>query len=124
MKHSAIWPRVLLILGIGAMLVGAIDPLEGSLLILPGAGVAALGAFLGGSRWRRLLGWAFALVAVGVAAMFVLSWLGGVGGKSGRSMYWLAVVAPYPVGWMLGLVGAVLALVESFRRDRPPLRTN
>ena len=36
------------------MLVGAIDPIEGSLLILPGSGLVALGTFLAQSE-RRLI---------------------------------------------------------------------
>jgi hypothetical protein len=47
--------------------------------------------------------------------MVVLSWFGGVGGDTGRSMWWLVVVIPYPVGWVIGLVGAVLTLVEYFK---------
>jgi K+-transporting ATPase A subunit len=80
------------------MLIGAIDPLEGSLIILPAAGLVALGALLGKSRHRRLLCWSFILVAVGIGALWVLSAFGGVGGRTGRSMWWLLVVLPYPVG--------------------------
>ena len=53
------WPHVLVIVGLIAMLIGAIDPLEGSLIILPGSGLVALGALLGQCRHRRLLYWAF-----------------------------------------------------------------
>ena len=69
------------------MLIGAVDPLEGSFIILPGVGLVALGALLGKSRHRVLLYWSFALVAVGVAAMVALSCLGGIGGNTGRSMW-------------------------------------
>jgi hypothetical protein len=106
------WPHVLVIVGLIAMLIGAVDPLEGSLIILPGSGLAALGALLGQSRRRRLLYWAFGLIAVGVGAMFVLSGFGGTGGSSGSSNWWLLVVLPYPVGWIIGLVGVILSLRE------------
>ena len=36
MKTPTFWPRVLMIAGLAGMLIGAIDPLEGSLIILPG----------------------------------------------------------------------------------------
>lgn len=39
--------RTLFIVGYVAMLNGAIDPLEGSLLILPGSGLVALGSYFG-----------------------------------------------------------------------------
>lgn len=98
------------------MLLGALDPLEGSLIILLGTGLVALGAFLGKSRRRLLLYWALALVAVGVGAMFILSAFGGFGGDTGRSNWWGLLILPYAVGWVVGLVGAILALVESFKR--------
>ncbi len=106
------WSRVLVIVGLIAMLIGAIDPLEGSLLILPGSGMVALGALLSKSRLRRLLCWAFGLIAIGVGAMFVLSGFGGTGGSSGHANWWLLVVLPYPVGWIMSLIGVFLNLRE------------
>ena len=114
MSHSNRWSRILGIAGFVAMLVGAIDPLEGSVVILAGVGVAALGARLGGSRHRRLLYWAFGLTAVGVGAMFGLSVIGGIGGNTGRSIWWALVILPYPVGWVLGIVGALKRFREGW----------
>lgn len=119
MRASNRWSRPLVIGGLAAMLLGALDPLEGSLIILPGAAAAALGARLGGTRWRSLLLWSFVLVAVGVAALFAMSAVGGLGGSTGRSMWWALVLLPYPVGWVLGLIGAVLTLLAA-RRGEPP----
>jgi hypothetical protein len=105
--------RILIIVGLVTMVIGLIDPLEGSLVILPGTGLAALGAGLGRASHRTLLYWGFALVAVGVGAMWGMSAMGGIGGSTGRSMWWALVLLPYPIGWVLGLVGAV----RSLRRD-------
>ena len=44
------WSRPSVLVGSIAMLAGAIDPMEGSLLILPGSGLVALGAWLGRSE--------------------------------------------------------------------------
>ena len=106
---------ILVIVGLLAMLVGAIDPIEGSIVILPGSGIAALGAFLGKSRHRMLLLWAFILIAVGVGVMFEVSSIGGFGGNTGRSMWWAFTILPYPVGWFMGLVGIILRLIEFFK---------
>ncbi|QDU18119.1 hypothetical protein [Urbifossiella limnaea] len=106
------WSGLFVVVGLIAMCVGAVDPLEGSLLILPGTGMVALGAWLGGSRYRRFLGWSFGLVAAGVGILWGLSALGGIGGESGRSIWWGLVLLPYPVGWVMGLVGAVGRLRE------------
>jgi hypothetical protein len=47
MKARMLWSRILVVVGCIAMLLGAIDPLEGSLLILPGSGMVVLGLFVG-----------------------------------------------------------------------------
>ena len=46
MNARNLWARILIIAGSIAMLIGAIDPMEGSLVILPGSGLVALGTFL------------------------------------------------------------------------------
>jgi len=112
-----LWSRILVILGLFGMLVGALDPLEGSIIILPCAGLAALGVGIGQVRRRRLLYLGFTLIAVGVAALFLLSAAGGVGGPGGTSLWWALIVIPYPVGWIVGLAGAILGLLESFRQS-------
>jgi len=110
-----LWSRILLILGLFGMLLGALDPLEGSVIILPCAAIATLGVWIGRARLRRLESAALILIAVGVGAMFLLSAVGGVGGASGTSAWWALIVAPYPIGWILGIVVTVLSLVETFR---------
>jgi hypothetical protein len=107
--------RVLVIAGMLAMLLGAVDPLEGSLVILPGSALVAIGAWFGRGRLSPLPTWALALVAVGVGILFGLSAMGGVGGTSGRPLWWALVVLPYPVGWGMGLIASVRALLELHR---------
>jgi hypothetical protein len=112
------WSRIFVIAGFAAMLIGAVDPIEGSLLILPGSGLVALGALLGKSRHRRFLFWSFVLVAVGVGALWGMSAVGGFGSPPGHSWWWALVLLPYPVGWIMGLVGAIRALREAFKSFR------
>ena len=109
--------RLLVIVGLVLMVAGALDPLEGSVVILGGSALAAAGAFLARARRRRLQLTAFVLIAVGVAALFGLSALGGVGGNTGRSMWWLTVCVSYPIGWLMGLFGAAANLRD--RRAAP-----
>ena len=107
MNARALWSRILTIAGGIAMLAGAIDPMEGSLLILPGSGLVALGTFLGESE-RRLVAfrvWVFVLIAVGVGALWGLSTAGGLGGNSGHSMWWAVLILPYLIGWSMGIWG-------------------
>jgi hypothetical protein len=62
--------------------------------------------------------WSFILIAVGVGAMFVLSAYGGIGGKSGHSMWWGLFILPYPVGWLMALAAGVAGLVRFFKGRR------
>jgi hypothetical protein len=117
MKTHRKLPRILVIAGFAGMVIGAIDPIEGSLLILPGVGLLALGTFLGGSRHRALVLWSFACVAAGVAALWVISAFGGVRfpgepASAGHSAWWGLFLLPYPLGWMAGLVGAIRVMRE------------
>jgi hypothetical protein len=104
--------RLLVILGLVLMVVGALDPLEGSVVILGGSALVAIGAFLSSTHRYALQLMALALTAVGVGALFGLSALGGVGGNTGRSYWWLLLCAPYPIGWLMGIIGAARKLRE------------
>jgi hypothetical protein len=107
MNARSVWSRILFIVGSVAMLVGALDPMEGSLVILPGSGLVALGTFLGQSE-RRFVAyrvWVFILIAIGVGAMWGLTRVGGFGGNSGRSMWWGVLTLPYLIGWSMGIWG-------------------
>ena len=92
--------------GIGVA-VGALDPLEGSLLILPGSALLALGGYLGGTE-RRVLAWrvgSFVLLLLGVGALWGISMVGGFGGSTGRSNAWGLLILPYFIGWSLAVWG-------------------
>jgi hypothetical protein len=107
MTTRELWSRILFIVGSIAMLVGAIDPMEGSLLILPGSGLVAIGTFLGQGEGRLIAYrvWVFILIAVGVGAAWGLTMVGGIGGSSGRSIWWGVLILPYPIGWSMGIWG-------------------
>ena len=101
------WSRILFTVGGIAMLVGAIDPIEGSLLILPGSSLVALGTFLqhGECRWFTYRVWVFVLIAIGVGASWGLTMAGGIGGPYGVSPWWAVLILPYPIGWSMGIWG-------------------
>jgi hypothetical protein len=121
MDARMLWSRILVTVGGIAMLVGALDPLEGSLLILPGSVLVALGFFLGKHERRIVVYsvWVVILIAVGVAAMFALSAVGGIGGTTGHSMWWGVLILPYPIGWIMALAGAIYLLVRLVRSRKP-----
>ena len=91
--------------------VRAIEPLDlGLLLILPGSGMVVLGVVLGKGQ-RGIICywiWVFVLIAVGVGALFAASAVGGIGGHTLRSPWWLLLLLPYIAGWMLGFIGILV----------------
>ena len=109
--------RILIPIGVIAMIVGALDPLEGSAVILAGSGLVTLGTWL--SHREKALAiyrtWLFGMIAFGVLAMFVMSAMGGIGGKTGRSLWWALVLLPYPVGWLLNMANLIARGIERVR---------
>ena len=97
----------MVVIGSIGLLAGALDPLEGSVAILIGSGLVALGTFLahGERRLIRYRALVFLLIAIGVAALWGLSAVGGFGGKSGLSMWWGLLLLPYLIGWPLAIAG-------------------
>ena len=106
------WSRGLLWTGTAALVVGAIDPLEGSLVIVAAAGLVMVAAQLGHLEARRRVAWGGVLATLGVAALWAMSAAGGIGPSTGRSYWWTLLFLPYPIGWILSLTGAIRGLRE------------
>lgn len=107
MRDLKRWSNWVGVVGGVSLVVGSFDPLEGLALILPGSALLALGSYLGREDRRTVAyrTWSFILVALGVGALFWLSAIGGVGGNSGRSIWWTLLILPYLVGWSIDLWG-------------------
>jgi hypothetical protein len=79
-------------------LLGAVDPLEGSVVVVIGCALVALHAWLTGVP-RALLAYRTAvavMAGLGVAALWGISALGGFGGEEGVAGAWALLVLPYP----------------------------
>ena len=111
---------IIRICGITLLLLGAPDPLEGSVLIALGAIFLAWEAGQTGRKGKRLYYYCATGIIIGVAYLFWISSLGGFGGNtSGRSWWWGLGILPYPIGWLL-LMGRLM--VSALRRSKN--RTN
>lgn len=105
--------RIILYLGIVAVILGAADPLEGSIAIVVGSALISISTFLSKDcQWKKFL-WATFMILIGVIYMFYVSSLGGFGGTSSRSWWWAFPILPYPVGWFWIIV---LLLKRSFNK--------
>jgi hypothetical protein len=67
---NSIWARILVIAGPLLMVLGAVDPLEGSIAIGVGAVLGSLGVRLGGRPDKRILLWG--LTVIGVLSLLLL----------------------------------------------------
>lgn len=81
-------------------------------LVMLGVLLLLLGMRLGGRPLPGLLYGSVVLTVGGVAWLFVLSGMGGIGGETGRGWWWGLTLLPYPAGWGLGLVCLGRALCE------------
>jgi hypothetical protein len=104
--------RFLVGAGVILLAVVLVDPLEGSILAIPGIAALAAGAHLAGSRFLAPLYGAAGLLVLGISTMWILSAFGGLGGDTGRSLWWALVLLPYPAGWLLGLATGFRVLRE------------
>ena len=119
MSTCVLWSRILIIVGSIAMIIGAIDPLEGSIIIFLGSGFITVGTYLRKIKHRvHYWIWVFILITIGILAMWVLSAIGGLGGSSGHSLWWGIVILPYPIGWVMGIVSLVAQLNEYLKAKR------
>lgn len=118
MKRKLNIPRTLKITGIIALLAGIIDPLEGSFLILIGSILMTISAKLTDNYYSNLWALCTAGIIVGIIAMFYLSELGGIGGKSGLSLWWGILILPYPIGWLTMIITLLLLLFSSGKRHK------
>jgi hypothetical protein len=102
--------RALSVTGLVLMVIGAIDPLEGSIAILAGCAAGFAGAAMARSPHSRIMLRAMVLMAAGISVMIGFSVMGGIGGDTGRPVWWAVAILPYPAGWILGIVGSVKVL--------------
>jgi len=114
MKEKTKWTRVIYIIGVIALIIGVLDPLEGSIVIASGSALVAFSTYLTHDRhWKTFL-LSLIMIAVGVFFLFYLSSLGGVGGNR-LSWWWGTLVLPYPLGWLIAIV---LLIVRSVKRKK------
>src|SRR5687767_2433120 len=106
------WSRRLVIAGLTAMVIGALDPLEGTFVIWLASVLVVTGVMLSHGRYRNMLYGAFLLITAGVLSLWTMSAIGGIGGNTGRSVWWALILIPYPAGWLLDLIVGIRMLRE------------
>jgi hypothetical protein len=113
MKEKNKWIRITYILGVTIFIIGTIDPLEGSVLILAGSLLLTFSAYFSGDKHFKLFLTLFLLMIIGVFFLFYLSSLGGFGDQY-LSWWWATLVLPYPISW----ISTVALLIYRARKNQ------
>ncbi|MEW6135052.1 MAG: hypothetical protein HPY80_09570 [Bacteroidales bacterium] len=106
------WTNVIHYLGSALLVIGAVDPLEGSVLITIGSGLLTFVAFKNRRKDRNRLIAGFISILVGVFFLFLFSSFGGFGGPNGIAWGWSVLILPYPAGWFY-TIGLLLARLKA-----------
>ena len=115
MEKRMNFQRIIFILGVIALIIGAIDPLEGSILILFGSGILTLSTFLSMDKYKYYFLVLFIMVLLGIGFLFYFSSLGGFGGESTLSWWWGLLILPYPIGWLATII---LLIIRAMRNKK------
>lgn len=110
------WTKTIFITGVAALLLGTIDPMEGSVLIAAGALALAVATRFAADRHRNLFLLFCALIITGVIYLFAISSVGGFMGNTGRSWIWGLPILPYPIGWLGISILLVLRGIQNRKR--------
>ena len=108
--------KVLVVIGPIAMVIGAIDPLEGAFIAVPGSATVALGAYFAQSPKCKLVYSGFIVLAIYLATIMIATALGGWGANARvlRSDWYGLCLLLFPVGWLMCAAGNMFALTELF----------
>jgi hypothetical protein len=117
MSKKINWNSTIYLLGIIAMIIGAIDPLEGSIAIGIGSALLVVTTYVKHDRHWRIFLSSFVIIIFGIIFMFYLSSLGGFGGTSTLSWWWCILIAPYPLGWLITIITLILRTIKKIKQD-------
>lgn len=106
------WLRVIYIIGVVALIIGAVDPLEGSIVIVLGSIFVALSLYLSHDTYRQVFLASMIMIIFGVGYMFYASSLGGFGGPDNLSWWWALPILPYPIGWLISIILLIIKALK------------
>jgi hypothetical protein len=110
MNEKPKWIRYVFIIGVIATIAGAIDPLEGSIVIAAGSILLAISAYIGNDRYFKIFLIAAIFIIISVSAIWYVSSLGGFDPK--RDWWWTVVILPYPIGWLINIITLIIKAVR------------
>lgn len=109
---TAKWNRFLYITGVILLIAGALDPMEGSIVIALGSIMTFIATQFSEDRHKNIFFIASILITFGVISLWFISSLGGFDPKT--EWWWLLLIIPYPIGWFL----EVILLISRFWKKK------
>ncbi len=113
MREKVKWTRVIIIIGVIALIIGAIDPMEGSIVIAVGCIFTSLATFLTHDRHHKIFLAAAIMILVGVFSLWYVSSLGGFDPK--REWWWDVLILSYPIGWLISII---ILIIRAFKKPK------
>ncbi|MCJ7758753.1 MAG: hypothetical protein MUP24_11485 [Gillisia sp.] len=117
MKEKTKWKLIIYIIGVIALIIGVLDPLEGSVVIAAGSSLIALSTYLTKDRHWKIFLASLIMIIIGVFFLFYFSSLGGFGGTSTLSWWWGTLILPYPLGWLMSIILLIVRAVKNAKRQ-------
>lgn len=102
--------RIIYIIGVVALIAGALDPMEGSVVIAVGSILLAWASVAAHDRYRTVFTASAIMIFVGVFSLWFASSLGGFDIKN--EWWWLMAILPYPLGWFAAIVTLIVKAVR------------
>ena len=110
------WPHTAYNTGIILLIIGAIDPLEGAVLIAAGSILLCVATYLKKDpQWKVFLT-LMALIVTGICMLFLLSYFGGFG-KGALSWWWALLLIPYPIGWLATIIIIIIRGLKKTKKE-------
>ena len=109
--------RLIHLTGLILLVIGTLDPMEGSVLIAVAALLFAIRAHLNKESLRKSFLITAIACLVGVLALFSISSFGGLGGEQGISWWCGLLILPYPASWL----ALIFLTIKSHRKRKAPV---
>ena len=113
------WTRIVYIIGVAASIIGVLDPMEGSILLMAGGILLAVSTYFIKDKYRKMFFTTAIMMVVGVFFLFYFSSLGGF---PPLPWWWGILILPYPIGWLMLITTLIVRSVELKKRKQTDLK--
>lgn len=119
MESKLKWPPALHIIGLVTFILGTLDPMEGSVIIVAGSILITVASYLSHDRHLKYFLIASSMLITGVSLLFYFSSLGGFGDPPYLSRWWALMLLPYPAGWIMMIVLLIMRAITKRKKKKP-----